>query len=396
MKTQLLQDFQESGSAPGAPKPTEPPPAEAPVPDGLRAPPPPRPRPAVWHGPGAQRGTAGAAVQRAEPGAMQRAPDTSARGLGVAIEAWAERAAQGRPAAPAVAPAATDEATLPGQHARQRPVPPAPVPPETPAPVPPETPARTSHVPPPRPPEPRPEPRPDPGTIPRPEQPEAEADWLAARMRAEASLRETPAWSSLWKRRLVTWSIAGGLLAGLAAGGVWLYDENRVDGALVVVANTSPASAAPPAAAGGAQAFAAGSPAAVPAVPVPSTPAADVATPVPPPAEPATADAPAPPVPPAETPTAATPPPAAASPDTVDVSPPRRESHRTASARRRAAARARHAQARDQVQDRAPATPSPRERREETLMQCRAHGYDERQCIQRACTMTRYGLACKG
>jgi hypothetical protein len=29
-------------------------------------------------------------------------------------------------------------------------------------------------------------------------------------------------------------------------------------------------------------------------------------------------------------------------------------------------------------------------------MQCRAHGYDERQCIQRACTMTRYGLACKG
>jgi hypothetical protein len=42
------------------------------------------------------------------------------------------------------------------------------------------------------------------------------------------------------------------------------------------------------------------------------------------------------------------------------------------------------------------ATPSPRQRREETLMQCRAHGYDARQCIERACTMTRYGLACKG
>jgi hypothetical protein len=42
------------------------------------------------------------------------------------------------------------------------------------------------------------------------------------------------------------------------------------------------------------------------------------------------------------------------------------------------------------------ADPSPRQRREETLMQCRAHGYDARRCIERACTMTRYGLACKG
>jgi hypothetical protein len=29
-------------------------------------------------------------------------------------------------------------------------------------------------------------------------------------------------------------------------------------------------------------------------------------------------------------------------------------------------------------------------------MQCRAHGYDARQCIERGCTMTRYGFACKG
>jgi hypothetical protein len=65
-------------------------------------------------------------------------------------------------------------------------------------------------------------------------------------------------------------------------------------------------------------------------------------------------------------------------------------------------AKARHAEARDETRnetrDRAPAalTPSPRERREETLMQCRAHGYDERQCFQHACTMTRYGFVCKG
>jgi hypothetical protein len=37
-----------------------------------------------------------------------------------------------------------------------------------------------------------------------------------------------------------------------------------------------------------------------------------------------------------------------------------------------------------------------RQRREETLMQCRAHGYDERQCFQRGCEMTKFGFACKG
>jgi hypothetical protein len=43
-----------------------------------------------------------------------------------------------------------------------------------------------------------------------------------------------------------------------------------------------------------------------------------------------------------------------------------------------------------------PAEPTDRRRREETLLQCRAHGYNERQCIQRSCVMTRFGLACKG
>jgi hypothetical protein len=40
--------------------------------------------------------------------------------------------------------------------------------------------------------------------------------------------------------------------------------------------------------------------------------------------------------------------------------------------------------------------PSARQRREEALMQCRAHGYDDRQCVQRGCEMTRFGFACKG
>jgi hypothetical protein len=357
MKTQLLQDFQESGSADAPPKPADPPPQE-----------PTRPaRPAVWHGPGARRD--GAAVQRADPGPMQRAPDTSARGLGVAIEAWAERAAQSRPEPPPPpppppAPPPPDEATVPGQHARM------------------------SHVPPPRPPEPAPEPPPppriDPDTLPRPTQAEAEADWLAARLREDAAERDAPAWSSLWKRRLVTWSIAGGLLAAFAAGGLWLYEENRVEGALVVVANTSPAPAPAPS---GAQAFPAGSPAAaVPVAPAPAA-AADAVKPLPPQPEPDIAPAP-PPV--ADAAPAAD----ARTVVPVDVNPPRRAARHASPAHKRAAAKARRAP----VQDEPPvaATPSPRQRREETLMQCRAHGYDERQCIQRACTMTRYGLACKG
>jgi hypothetical protein len=344
MKTQLLQDFQESGSADAAPKPADPPPAPAR-----------QPRPAVWHGPGAPRDAAGAAVQRADPGAMQRAPDTPARGLGVAIEAWADRAAQQRPAPPPPAPAPPDEATVPGAH------------------------ARTSRVPPPRPPEPAP--RIDPDTLPRPTEPEAEADWLAARLRDNAAQGDAPAWNSVWKRRLVTWSIAGGLLAGLAAGGLWLYEENRVDGALVVVANTSPA----PVAASGAQAFPTGSAAAVPAAPPPPV-AADAMKPLPPP-EPDVAAVPAP----VAAPVADTPPATdARTVVPVDVDTPRRTSRHASTARKRAAVQARH------MQPPAAAEPSPRQRREETLMQCRAHGYDERQCIQRACTMTRYGLACKG
>jgi hypothetical protein len=325
MKTQLLQDFQESGSAPASPR-----------------------RPAVWHGPAAKHAEAGAAVQRADPGPMQRAPETSARGKGVAIEAWAERAAQARPPRPTPPPPPSppsppiDEATVPDHEARQRPPPP-------------DRHEIPDHIPP---------PRADAGTIPRPSAPDTEADWFAARLREETAAREAPAWSSMWKRRLVTWSIAGGLLAGLAAGGLWLYEENRVEDALVVVANTSPAGQ-PPAV----RAFAAGVPAAAPAAaPVQPPVTTDLVKPIPEQAAPAVAD-------------------------TVDVTPPRRapgekitKKRTTAKPRREAAPEA----------PRVAAEPSPRQRREETLMQCRAHGYDARRCIERACTMTRYGLACKG
>jgi hypothetical protein len=277
---------------------------------------------------------------------MQRGPETSARGKGVAIEALADRLAQARTAKPATPPA-IDEATVPGIEARRRPEPPPPPPPP-----------------------PEPPPQGDAGTIPRPVQPDIEAEWLAVRLREEAAAREAPAWSSMWKRRLVTWSIAGGLLAGLAAGGLWLYEENRVEDALVVVANTSPAGQ-PPAA----QAFAAGV-----AAPAPAQPAVvpETVKPLPEPVAPVVEDKA----------------PAALAAAPVDVTPPRRPSRTKTVAKKRTVTKARRAAPED-----APpvaASPSPRQRREETLMQCRAHGYDARQCIERACTMTRYGLACKG
>jgi hypothetical protein len=338
MKTQLLQDLQESGSTQSAPPP--PPPAA-----------PPR-RPAVWHGPGAHRTEAGAAVQKADPGPVQRAPEVSARGKGVAIEALADRIAAARTARPAAPPPA-EEPTLPGAGARPRPEPPRP----------PEPPPAADHIPP---------PRAESGTIPRPVEPEIEAEWLAARLREEAVARETPAWTSMWKRRLVTWSIAGGLLAGLAAGGLWLYEENRVEDALVVVANTSPAGQ-PPAAA----AFVARTPAPAPA-PAPVQPVVTPAPVKPEPVEPV-----APVI--EDNARAVTP---------VDLTPPRTLRDKPA-ARKRTTAKARRTPAKEGALPVA-ADPSPRKRREETLMQCRAHGYDARQCIERACTMTRYGLACKG
>jgi len=335
MKTQLLQDFQESGSAPSTPAPP--------------APPMPPRRPAVWHGPGSRRTEAGAAVQKADPGTMQRAPETSARGKGVAIEALADRIAQARARSPAPTPPPIGEATLPGVAARPRPLPPQPA-------------AAPDRAPP---------PQADAGTIPRPVQPDIEAEWLAARLREDTVARDAPAWSSMWKRRLVTWSIAGGLLAGLAAGGLWLYEENRVEDALVVVANTSPAGQAPPAAA-----FVATTPAPLQPVvkPQPLTP--EPVKPVP--------EEPVAPVSEDKAPVAAR----------ADVAPPRRVARNKTAATRRATAKTRRARAGE-----APAVaaePSPRQRREETLMQCRAHGYDARQCIERACTMTRYGLVCKG
>ncbi|MBW8900625.1 MAG: hypothetical protein JF619_21460 [Massilia sp.] len=387
MKTQLFLDLQESGSAPAPPKPPTPasappappkPPAQATALPRPATPPVarsaaddaavPRRPPAVWQGPGAQRADMDAAMQRADAGTMQRAPDTAARGLGVAIESWADRAAQSRPAAPAAAPGlpqrdpAIEAQTLsaPAQardDARPDAHPPVDAGPAA-----------------------RPEPLPDDATIPRSSSAVDEAGWLATRRRAAPTPRKAAGWNRFLPRRLAAWSIAGVLLTGVAAGGLWLYEESRVDGAPVVVAATAPVPAASGARAPAApQAVA---PATTPPVqPVPHVAAAAAVPASPSPVE---ADRTVKPV-------------DMATPAAADVEPPKHPPRQAVTARKRPAPQTPRARTHDTAPvSRVATEPSARQRREELLMQCRAHGYDERRCFQRACTMTRYGLVCRG
>jgi hypothetical protein len=206
-----------------------------------------------------------------------------------------------------------------------------------------------------------------------------------------AAKTSVPLWRRLWKRRLVAWSVAGLLAVGAGASVGWLLAGSR-DGGVLVAADSVPAASAR-----GAQAYAAREPAAS----IQAPPAEPAREPAPAPAAPVDAVKPPPPAepevkpaPPAPTPDVA--PAASRSVATVDLDPPKRAPRHAAAAaaRRKAAAKAKRVPVQE-VRP-APAEPSPRERREETLMQCRAHGYDERQCIRRGCAMTRYGFACRG
>lgn len=178
--------------------------------------------------------------------------------------------------------------------------------------------------------------------------------WLAERLQEDALRDERAQWRGTWQRRALGWGGAACLLALVAAGGLWLAEQNRVDGALVVVANTTPEVHVPVA------------PMLVPVAPTPAAPA---------PTEPS--------------PTSIQ----EAAPKLADVATP-------AGARKADAARSRKPPARAQPVRRAAAQPqeaaNARRQREETMLQCRARGYGERQCVQRGCAMTRFGFACKG
>lgn len=346
MKTQLLEDFDESGSAP-ANRPAAP------------------PRPAVWQRP---RREPGAAPAVAAPAAAPQAQAVPAPGP----TPQPRTAADPQPAPPAPAqagarprgfapqPAASGNTTVPLGDAGM--------------------PAFAQGM---------------PGG--------GDPDWLTERLARDAALHERPAWNGAWSRRLASWGAGGALLALLAGGGFWLYQESRVEDALVVVANESPA---PAAGAGGPVGVAA--PVAARAAPLAAAPAAPLAVV---PAAPL-ADVPAAPLtmaPPASDAAAVG---ATAAPSTAagagepqapvfadrsvtavaaDGAAPSRQGRKSSHAAR--AQREGRAEAKAEARG---GEPSARQRHEELLMQCRAHGYAERQCLENGCEMTRYGFACKG
>jgi len=330
MKTQLIQDFDESGSAPAAPAAlaAAPPPAAPPRPVAAppraaealerNAEPITRPRPAVWRRPQQVRAPAPAQGFAPQP------PDFASAG--------------GQTTVPDLA------APLNAGLARSQ--------------------RDTTDV-------------------------NGDSEWLATLLARDAEELSAAQASRRRTRRLAAWGAAGVALAVLAAGGLWLYQDNRVEGALVVVASTSPAPAAAPAPApaaaarpsltGASAALSTSSgvaPARVPAMPL--TPTAPASTDKPAPVAPLTVEK------------------ESAAPSYAEP-----EKHARA-AQTVPAPRPRHTQVRKHPKPEATAgipadtEASSRQRREETLMQCRAHGYDERQCLQRGCEMTRFGFACKG
>jgi len=221
-----------------------------------------------------------------------------------------------------------------------------------------------------------------------------DSDWLTERLARDAAVQERAEWNGRWKRRMASWGAAGVLLALVAGGGLWLYEQSRVEGALVVVANTNPVSGErTPRPAG---------------VPVP---AALPATPAMPPAPAASVPAVAQSMPERPDASSAGATGGTAGPSTDSgggglqapafadrgVVPVATDSAPAPKPKHRRSRTVRHAQAgADASAEAGEGGRSYRQRYEETLMQCRAHGYDERQCLQRGCEMTRYGFACKG
>jgi len=252
------------------------------------------------------------------------------------------------------------------------------------------------------------QPAPSASTPPPGPPPAQDPDWLAGRLQQAAAEHGETVLASAWSRRALGFGLGGLLLAGLAAAGWWAVEEQRVAGALAVVARTEPVA---PSRSGPQvdQAPPVGNPPLRVPEPVTPPPVAPAPPVVPVPAQPATADAPF---------EQADPDPAASRQvTTVAIDPPKEAPKEGARPRPRHRQKPAahpptptptpervHARARPAPPVRAPAPaparaadePSPSQQREETLLQCRAWGYNERQCIARGCKMTRFGLACRG
>lgn len=183
-------------------------------------------------------------------------------------------------------------------------------------------------------------------------------------------------WFDRWGRKAASWVAVLVTALALSGTGMWLYNENKVDNTLQVLAKAPiPARQAKPAP------VAATTPATPPATATPAIPAEPQL------AAPAAAQTPAQAAPHASRGTGET---ASAEPDpVVEAKAPRARTPSAVGAR--AAKKATPAQASYSE------TKSERvDKVSETLRQCRAAGYHAARCVQLGCEATKYGLACKG
>lgn len=202
--------------------------------------------------------------------------------------------------------------------------------------------------------------------------------------------------SNFLKRRTVAWGTAAMLLALLAGGGLWLHGESKVEGAVAVLATRKPvpttsasrspvyaapavSAAARPDPSSGRQAEAgeasgrltAAEAAEVPTAPTARTTAVDsgaVKTPAP-----------------AERPSDSN---SENLPQEGAYTPKHRPAKMLARVRK-------HARAESDADTLPDSESSSRERLEETFLHCRAHGYGKKECLDRSCEMTRFGFACQ-
>jgi hypothetical protein len=217
-----------------------------------------------------------------------------------------------------------------------------------------------------------------------------------------AQLQSGPGWYERWGRKAASWSLGLAGLVLLAGGGVWVYNESKLERTLAAVAKSAPQ-------VGEAR------PAAAPPVPAPAPVPAALAAPAPAPSGPQLVmlneapapakDAAAPPEGVAEVKESTAPAPQdVAEVNVKDEAPAKVASKRLRSTRATppvaaVAAAAPRKLRRDKVEARVAAAPVASERASQmalTLKQCRIEGYAAQQCLKRGCVLTKYGLACRG
>jgi hypothetical protein len=199
------------------------------------------------------------------------------------------------------------------------------------------------------------------------------------------------------KRRAAAWGTAAVLLGLLACGGLWLHGKSKVEGAIPVLATTKPvpapsaprssAYAAPDVSVSARPDPSSGRKAKAGAVESRRLTAGAAEVPTPPPVRTTAVDNDA----------RETRAPAEHASDSNWENLPQDGAYTSKHRPARMSARVRkHARAESSFDTLPDSESLPLERLDETLLHCRAHGYGKEECLDRGCAMTRFGFVCKG